>query len=224
METVLRLERVWFQYPGQDRPVLRSVSLELGRGVAYGVVGPNGSGKTTLLKIVSLLLKPSKGRILYMGVDPWMDGVEKYRGRIVYVHEKPVILRGTVYDNIVVGLKLKNYASSTIRDRASRIARALGLEDVLHRNARSLSMGQAQLTAIARALVLDPQVLALDEPFSNLDREKRSMLSRLLLEIKKNKTILVSSHEEHLLSRLVDKILYIQDGAVKTLNKPANSS
>ncbi|MEB3806166.1 MAG: ABC transporter ATP-binding protein [Desulfurococcales archaeon] len=214
MEARITLEDVWFGY--DKEPVLKGVSLGLVGGRVYGLAGPNASGKTTLLKLVSLLLRPVKGRVLVDGVDPWAGGVEGFRGRIVYVHERPIVLRGLVYDNIAVGLELQGLGKEAIRERVLEVAEKLMLRGILWEKMSKLSTGQVQLVAIARALAVDPVVLALDESFSNLDSGKRRVVARAIKELaNKGGIAIVSSHDPLLLSKISDEVIYLEDGAVK---------
>ncbi|MCE4622996.1 MAG: energy-coupling factor ABC transporter ATP-binding protein [Desulfurococcales archaeon] len=217
----VELRGVSYIYPGSKSRALKNVSITLRNGMCYGVTGPNGSGKTTLLKIISLLYKPTDGHVLYNGTDPWGGDITSYRKRVVYVHEKPVMVRGSVLDNLALGLRIRGYNGDQIKERIERIAVKLDLSPLLDRNARDLSAGQRQLVAIARALVLDPDVIALDEPYSNIDFRKRKRLSRVVNELRgKGKLVVISSHDIGLLVSLCDYIIYLENGEI-VLEGPA---
>lgn len=211
----IELERVSYTYPGSKTPAIINVSTRLESSACIGVTGPNGSGKTTLLKIISLLYKPVAGRVLYNGVDPWRSDVTMYRRRIVHVHDKPVMVRGSVYDNIALGLKIRGYSDGVVAEKIREIAGKLGLLPLLDSDARSLSAGQRQLVSIARALVLDPDVLVLDEPYSNLDFKRRKSISSIIRGlVEGGKLVVMASHDIGVLGSLCDRIVYLEDGSI----------
>jgi len=219
----LELHKVSYTYPGSKSEAIKNISITLSNSACYGVTGPNGSGKTTLLKIISLLYKPTSGEILYNGTDPWKSDITYYRKHVVYVHEKPVMVRGSVLDNLTLGLRIRGYNSDEITERIERIAVKLDLSLLLDRKAKDLSAGQKQLVAIARALVLDPDVIALDEPYSNLDFRKRNRLSQVVKEQReKGKLVILSSHDIGLLTGLCDYIIYLEDGNIKLKGHASN--
>lgn len=208
----IRLEGVWFRY-GKGRWVLRDVTAELGDGGVTAVVGPNGAGKTTLLKIASIIYRPVRGRVIAFGTDPWALGEGErllLRRRVVYVHEKPILLRGTVEKNIKFGLEIRGVGRDRAREVAESVARELGIADLLNTDVRHLSAGQGVLVSIGRALAVNPEVLVLDEPFAHLDYRRRGALLRLLGRLKdEGKGLIVSTHDTHLIMRLADKVVVV---------------
>ncbi len=207
---------IWYTYPGSKEPALRGVSLELRGGTITGLTGSNGSGKTTLLKIMGLLYKPSKGEILIDGFNPWTSGsLNEHRKMIVYVHETPIILRGTVLDNLTVGLKIRGIPASEAKRLARELARDLGICSLLQAKAQKLSRGFKQLLSIARALLVKPKILLLDEPFNSLDRKKKKRLIEVLETYKNNDTtIMISTHDTLLLAQIAEKTLLIEEGRI----------
>lgn len=176
---MIRLENVWFRYPGGSSWPLRGVSVEFKAGELVVVKGPNGSGKTTLLKIASLLYRPTRGAVYANGVNAWsLSEAERTRLRrlLVYVPEKPVVLSGTVYSNLAIGLRFRGLSEEEVRAAVTEIAEELGMSSLLDVEARTLSSGQRQLVSIARALALRPSMLFLDEPFANLDEDNRAII------------------------------------------------
>lgn len=214
----VKIEAVGVSYSYEPGGVyaLKNVSLRVEPGKCYAVLGPNASGKTTLLKVLTLVYKPSRGRVLYDGVDPWSSDVVVYRRKAVYVHEKPILVKGTVYDNIALGLRLRGVDGGVIGGRVREAASLLGLTGLLGESARRLSAGLKQAVALARALAVDPEVLALDEAFANLDSEKRLLLARILQEFKKkSRTILLATHDLSLVPALCDHVFYLEEGQLK---------
>ncbi len=164
---VYRLEGLRQVYGG--RVVLDVPALEVQRGEILGVVGPSGAGKSTLLRLLGLLEAPTAGRLLFNGT--WLPRPQaaplELRRRVVMVFQRPILLSGTVYTNVAYGLRIRGR-----RDERQRLEAALalmGLEAVARAQAHTLSGGELQRVAVARALVVEPEVLLLDEPTANLD-------------------------------------------------------
>lgn len=210
---MIELKSVWFKY--DKRWVLRDVNIAFKRGTIVVITGPNGSGKTTLMKVAGLIYKPTRGEVLYNGVNIWFLPKQerlKMRRNVVYVHETPILLRGTVKDNLTYGLKLRGYSEDRMREEIESIVESLRLRSLLDKRASELSAGQSQLVAIARALIVKPQILLLDEPFAHLDKEKRSIVSTLLRKCAKEKSmgIVLATHDEHLARQLTDSVVDIE--------------
>lgn len=148
--------------------VLEVAELELWPGEVLGLLGPTGAGKSTLLRLLAGLEPPSQGRICF-------DGAEFYAGRlslgtrrrITMVHQRPCLLSGSVRCNVEFGLRIRKLAEHAARTMA--ILKELGIEDLADQAVHTLSGGQLHLVALARALVLRPEVLLLDEPTASLD-------------------------------------------------------
>jgi energy-coupling factor transporter ATP-binding protein EcfA2 len=213
---MIRLEDVWFRYAGGGW-VLKGVTVEIReRGVTV-VVGPNGSGKTTLLKVAGLIYRPVKGRVEAWGLDVWSDGQARLeaRRRVVYVHEKPVMLRGSVLENVAYGLRLRGIPPGEAVEKARDAAGLLGLQDVLEKPASGLSAGQAQLVALARALAVEPRVLLLDEPFAHLDSRARKAVASLLKSLKDGMGIVIATHDYYMARKLADRVVVVEEGRAR---------
>ncbi|NOZ88394.1 MAG: ABC transporter ATP-binding protein [Crenarchaeota archaeon] len=223
---MIRLRGVWHRYTSRGRWVLRGADFTVSPGEAVLVVGPNGSGKTTLLKIAGLLLEPSRGLVEAWGEPFWSlprSGRLRLRRRVVYVHEKPILVRGTVLENIALGLLLRGAPRGEALEAAREAAEALGIPgSLLGERARRLSRGLQQLVAVARALAVKPRVLILDEPFAHLDYRRRRLLAEKLEELRDHGTgVAVASHDTGLAARLADRVVAVEDGGVRPLETPA---
>ncbi|MEM0296786.1 MAG: ABC transporter ATP-binding protein [Zestosphaera sp.] len=201
----VELRDVWFQYPNSSEWVLKGVSLQVESGRFVVITGHNGSGKTTLLKIVATMYRPTKGDIVVDGVSVWRLSDEErtlLRRRVTYVHERPIMLRGSVLYNVMYGLSLRGMASDEAFKAAREVLEELGIWEHRSVNARKLSAGQAQLVALARALALNPEALVLDEPLAHLDSVKReTLMNSLVRRLKSNTTVIMSSHQVNYLRR-----------------------
>ncbi|MEB3773311.1 MAG: ATP-binding cassette domain-containing protein [Desulfurococcales archaeon] len=212
----LELANAWYRY-GRAW-VVRGASLRLGGSEVVALVGPNGAGKTTILKLMAGLLKPCRGDLLVDGASLWgMSERERLAVRrgIVYVHEKPVMVRGSVWDNIALGLRLRGAGEDLIASRVEWAARLMGLEDLLEERASTLSAGQAQAVSIARALALKPRYLLLDEPHSSLDRARRGMLVDVLrMHASRGVGIAVATHDLGLVDALWARLVEVEGGVI----------
>jgi ABC-type Mn2+/Zn2+ transport system ATPase subunit len=184
--------------------VLRDVSLVIEAGSLTGFFGPNGAGKSTFVKLCLGMLRPTQGSISVLGGNPRSYGGRKLRLRMGYVPQNTSggNLPVTVRDSVGMGLygKLGFFRFLSRQDRLSveQAMEACGISHLAEKLVRELSGGQAQRTAIARALVPDTEILLLDEPTSNLDAEGRVELLRIIKERREYRhiTALIVSHED----------------------------
>ncbi len=216
---VLEARGLWLRYPGQRRWTLRDAALALHAGEVVSVLGPNGAGKTTLLKAAAGLLRPQRGEVLVEGRSLWDAPPGErlvLRRRVVYVSEKPVLVRGTVLDNIALGLRLRGAPREEAEEAARRAAERLGVAELLGEKASGLSRGQQQLVALARALALSPRALLLDEPFAHLDVSRRRLLARVIAEeASRGAAVAVATHDTYLASRLASRHVVVEEGATR---------
>jgi tungstate transport system ATP-binding protein len=159
-------------------------ALTVAPGETLCLVGPTGAGKTTLLRLLSGLDRPSSGRITWHGQSNGdLEPTPERLRRVATVHQRPLLLSESVRYNVEYGLKVRGTRSAY--DRSEAILAALGLSRQADQDARTLSGGQVQLVAIARALAVDPEVLLLDEPTAHLDPANVALVENLVGEQKK---------------------------------------
>ncbi|UUC96305.1 type I secretion system permease/ATPase [Comamonas sp. C11] len=214
----IEFRNVSFSYPGSEQASLSGVSFSLRPGERVGIIGRIGSGKTTLEKLVLGLYQPSEGSVLIDGMDARQIDPVDLRRAIGHVPQDPMLFYGSLKHNLLVGAP---FADETDMLHAARIA---GVDDFAARNPKgydmlvgergeSLSGGQRQSIAVARALINDPAILLLDEPSSNLDNQSEAQLKRRLEEASQGKTILLVTHRTALLT-LVDRLIVIDGGKI----------
>lgn len=212
------LEAVRFAYAPGDRPTIDDVSLRIGPGGVYGLVGANGSGKSTLLKLMQGLYRPVVGRVLLDGADITQFSRSQMASWIGYVPQDCVLFAGSIGANIAHRVPA---ASDTQVERAARQAGVhqaivdlpAGYATDVGEAGRRLSVGQRQRIAVARALVGDPPVLLLDEPTSSLDVEAGVQLRSALREIARTRTVVVATHSVQML-QVCRTIIKLERGRV----------
>ena len=210
------VENLWFKYSREY--VLKGISFTFNKRILV-IVGPNGSGKTTLLKCIGGLLKPTRGKIIILGKDLWSVDEKRrleLRRQIIYVHEKPFLFRGTVYRNIEYPLKIRGISADERERRVLSVAESLSIKHLLERKPRELSAGETRLVALARAIVVEPKYLLLDEPLANLDSEKESLALNLLKEISSKTKIIIASHRKCIFS-IAEKTFILENGELREL-------
>lgn len=183
---------VFAHFDGQRREVLASVSLTVSPGEFVILIGPSGCGKTTVLNIVAGLVPVSEGIVRVNGRAP-----DPASGKIGYILQEYALFPWrTVYQNIAFGLEIRGVASSQRKERIDHYLRMMKLSNYAHLYPHQLSGGMKQRVAIARTLVVDPEILLMDEPFGALDAQTREELQDEMLRIhmQTGKTIIFVTH------------------------------
>ncbi len=166
-----------------NQPALHIDKLSIHKGEVLAVVGPNGAGKSTLLLTLARLLKPKRGTILFHGQPIEKESDTAYRRHIGLVMQDPLLFDTSVYENVASGLKFRRLAKEEIQRQVPLTLERLGVAHLSKRRANHLSGGEAQRVSLARALVLAPELLLLDEPFSALDPPTRAAILDDLKEL-----------------------------------------
>ncbi|MEW6726624.1 MAG: ATP-binding cassette domain-containing protein [Bacillota bacterium] len=186
------------------------------RSEVVALVGPNGAGKSSLLQCLALLQKPSSGRVIVGGVAADRRNALSLRRKMAVVFQESLLLDGTVIDNVMSGLRLRGVPRSEAEDRAYMWMKRLGIDRLAGRPARLLSGGESQRASLARAFVLEPEVLFLDEPFTALDYPTRLALLWDMRELLRSTavTAVFVTHDPTEIPYLTDKVYAMLQGRI----------
>lgn len=211
---MIELRYIRHRYDG--RVVLDFEQFGLPKHGVVGLVGHNGAGKSTLLRLLALLEAPTEGSVLWNGSA--IAGRERValRRRVTLVEQRPMLLRGTVRDNLVYGLELRGLARTAVNGIVGDVVDKLGLAALLRRRRKELSDGEVQRVAVARALILRTEVLLLDEPTSSADRAAAGALYRALAAERAERggafAVCIASHQLEEAYRWADDIRALVEG------------
>jgi sodium transport system ATP-binding protein len=208
--TVDRLEKTL----GKNK-VLRGISLQANSGEIFGLLGPNGAGKTTTLRVICTLLTPDAGSVNVLGFDT-RSAPEEVRRRVgVVTADIGVYPRLTARENITYFAELSGVPDSEVGRKVDGVIDRLDMASFAKQRAESLSSGQKQKVAIARAIVHDPEVLMFDEPTSNLDVLASREIRGFMVESRgRGKCVIFSTHVLHDAERLCDRVTILHEGRV----------
>lgn len=191
---------------------LDSVSLEAKGGKIVVLIGVNGAGKTTLMRIIAGLEEASIGSIAFNGQN---INAKELRKIATMVFQRTVMFNRSVYDNVAFGLKVRGETDQEIAEKVTRALRLVGLTNFEKRNARKTSGGEQQRISLARAFVLNPHILLLDEPTANLDPNNAMIIERAINSRKKeDEIIIMATHNLAQARRIADEIIHIYNGRI----------
>ncbi len=218
-ETIVQVEKVTFAY--NSVLALKDIDLTIRRGDFLAIIGPNGSGKTTLLKIMVGLLKPQAGRVWLF--DQLLENFNDWH-RIGYIQQKatnfdslfPASVEEVIASSLRSSEKLKKSNFKPLKERIREVLRLMGLEEEIKRPITELSGGQQQRVLLARALVLEPEILFLDEPTTGVDYFTQDNFYELLGQLNREKslTIVLVTHDYGIVNKNVNRVACLNQSLI----------
>jgi tungstate transport system ATP-binding protein len=208
ISSIFPLELAELSYEIRDKKLINDISFKLEAGPRTVILGPNGAGKSLLLRLCHGLIKPSDGSIHWHGARARNPADFQ-----AMVFQRPIMLRRSAQANIEYALSLNGIGRAKRKDLTCEVLHKVGLAEVAKRPARVMSVGEQQKLALARAWVLKPQVLFLDEPTASLDPASTYGFEKIIGEIHASGTkIIMTTHDMGQAQRLADEILFIHQG------------
>ena len=178
------------------------------------IIGPNGSGKSLITKLLKGIILPDSGEIQLVS--------DKIKPKVSYLSQKITFLRRDVFRNLAYPLVIRNYKKNQIKQKVNKILKKFNFLDKLNFSARSLSKGNKQFLAFIRSQIIQYDILVLDEPCSNLDFESIKIIEKYLLSLKKEKKIIMVTHDMFQAMRLADEIIIINKGELIEISGKKN--
>jgi biotin transport system ATP-binding protein len=222
-DNIIDIKSVCHVYPDGDKGI-KDLSLSINKGEFIILAGKNGSGKTTFLRHLNGLLLPDSGTVLVNGKDVSKNLV-KTRQTIgmVFQDADTQIVGDTVFDEVAFGLENLKFKRADINKKVSLVLKDLNLYHLKDRNPSSLSGGEKRKLAIAGILVMDPEVIVFDEPFSNLDYPGTNQILSFIIELNRSgHTIIIATHDLEPVIFNATRIIIMEDGNIRKDDKPQN--
>ena len=210
----LELAHIGKTYQGQT--VLRDCSFSFAGGESYLVMGPNGCGKSTLFRIAALLEDADQGEVKYFFNGDLLPHDLGLKRRITMVFPRVGVFNETVFDNVAYGLKIRGVKRRAREDKVQQILEMVGLGPKGGQRALTLSSGETMRLGLARALVIDPHILFLDEPTTSLDQQNTEIIEACLVSLRTEKklTLILITHSLAQAERIGGSILRLENGRI----------
>lgn len=200
---------------------VEDINLELEHGL-YGMLAPNGAGKTTLIKMITTLLFPSEGEILYDGIPIQKMG-EKYRDLLGYLPQQfGYYKNNTPVQYLDYLAALKNLPKQGLREKIDELLELVGLSDVADKKMKKFSGGMIQRVGIAQAMLNDPKILILDEPTAGLDPKERARFRNIISALSKDRIVILSTHIVSDIESIANQVIMIKDKHLYQMDTVAN--
>ena len=218
MDLGLKIIDVKKKYNGKTTLLNCSYSFE--SGVIYALMGPNGCGKSTLLRVCALLESVDQGIVAYSSGGAVLPHDIALRRRITLVLPRVGVFNTTVFKNVAYGLAIRGMEKGTRARKVDAVLDAVGLAHKRQQDALTLSSGETQRLGIARAMVLEPELLFLDEPTASIDEDNTKIVEEIILSLKRGgkTTIIMSTHDREQAEQIADRVVMMQGGRI--INSP----
>ncbi len=210
------LEVVNLEQSYASKKALKGVSLTVEKGEIMALIGPTGAGKTTLLRLLDQLEKPTSGKIFFDGLDVTSSPKlrAEVRRQVGMIFQKPAVFNTSVFDNVAYPLRIRGHGRKSVAARVRQMLQTFDLSGYEKRNAKTLSGGETQKVAIARALVTEPQLMLLDEPTANLDPVSLKSIEELIHRVNQQygTTMIMATHDMSQGQRLSTRMSVMMEG------------
>ena len=221
---LIELKQVTYQYPLDNEAVIKNVDLSIGKGKVYGLIGNNQAGKTTLCNIIrgfipAMFLGELTGNVTYKGKELQEYNIGALAAEIGYSSQNPFTqisgVKDTVEEEIAYGMENIGTPLETMQKKVQELMALFKLNELKEKNPFELSGGQKQRVALASIVALDPEVVILDEPTSQLDPQSTEEVFEIIAMLKQQgKTVIVIEHKVDLLAEYCDEIILLEDGRI----------
>ena len=217
-----KLEDVSYKYPLEDREILKNINLDIKKGEFWAVIGKNGSGKTTLCNVLRRFVPDFykgelKGKITLEGKELKDYSAKEIVQKVGFVFQNPFTqisgVKETVFEEIAFGLENLALDAEDIRKRVEETLKLLRIEELRNKNPYELSGGQGQKVALASIIAMDPEIMVIDEPTSQLDPKGTEEIFEIIDILKKEgKTIILVEHKLELIAEYAEKVMVLDEG------------
>lgn len=203
------------------RTILDVPHIQVMPGEMLAVIGPNGAGKSTLLSVLACLEFPARGKVLYRGSEVTRKDALSLRRRMAVVFQEPLLLDGTVLENVELGLRLRGQGE-VARETAALWLERFGILPAAGQMAHTLSGGEAQRASLARAFALSPEILFMDEPFGSVDVVSRQALMESFKEAQaaSGTTTVLVTHDFREVQALAGRVIVLSEGRIQATGTP----
>jgi len=221
MKRVIRVRNLAYIYP-EGTKALRGINLDVFQGESIGLIGPNGAGKSTLLLHLNGILKARSGLVEVLGMKAEEKNFVEIRQRVSLVFQEPddQLFMPTVFDDVAFGPVNAGYAQEKVGEKVRKALKDVGVEGYEKRCPHHLSFGEKKRIALATVLSMEPEILILDEPSSNLDPRARRHLIELLKSFSLTK--IISGHDLELILEICPRVILLDDGQIVTNGEARN--
>jgi tungstate transport system ATP-binding protein len=218
LEELYRIENLSKSFG--NKKVLHNIDLKIYRGEIFAFMGPSGVGKTTMLRLLNLLEMPTTGKLIFNGNEKAILQKNYIMRRMSMLFQRPAVFSTSVFNNVAYGLAIRGVDKKTKEKKVIDALALVGLEGCEKQKALTLSGGEAQRMAFARAIVFKPDVLLLDEPTANLDPANVAKIEDIIKKIRRElgTTIIMASHNIYQVRRLADRVGILLNGELIEVN------